>query len=152
MTWTIEPTQKKSVVETTFWHHPDTDERLEFETGWRSGMFYITELDEGEVAPDDPEIVKNENGFCVYDYAYAELDNTWDGCWEDMVYIDKDGNRHHEYDTDSPFYDRMQELRDGWNEDSYSYLEENGWRDVDSETWIYGPLDVKVEEDHFTNV
>ena len=146
-TYVIEPTQKKSVIETTFWSNQETGERLEIETGWRWGTFVINGLEEDEIAPDDETVVKNEHGFEVYSYCNAELDNTNDGCWEYMTLYDKDGNSCGDSEEeDNPLATRLKELEEGWYEDSYSFLEESGWYDEDSETWIYGPLDVKVED------
>ena len=142
----IEPTQKKSVVETTYWTHSETHESVSIEVGWRGGCFVIPELDEDETPPNDPTVVANEDGFNVYSYAYAELDNTYDGCWETITLTDKDGNTCDDSsDEDNPLAQRLAEIEEGWYEDSYTYMEENGWYDEDSETWIYGPLDVKVE-------
>jgi len=147
-TYVIEPTQKKSVIETAYWSNSETGERLEIETGWRWGTFIINGLEEDEIAPDDETVVKNEHGFEVYAYANAELDNTFDGCWEYITLFDKQGNKCDDSDDEeNPLSARLKEIEEG-NEygDSYTWMEENGWYDDDSETWIYGPLDVKVED------
>jgi len=146
MVYVIEPTQKKSVVETTYWSNSETNETLQIETGWRWGTFIITELEEDETPPDNESVVNNEHGFCVYEYANAELDNTNDGCWEYLTLTDADGNTCGDSeDEDNPLAARLKEIEEGWWEDSYTYMEENGWIDEDSETWIYGPLKVTQE-------
>jgi len=146
MVYVIEPTQKKSVVETTYWSNSETNETLQIETGWRWGTFIITELEEDETPPDDPMVVENKDGFCVYRYTHAELDNTNDGCWEYLTLTDADGNTCGDSDDeDNPLASRLKEIEEGWWEDSYTYMEENGWIDEDNETWIYGPLKVTQE-------
>ena len=36
---------------------------------------------------------------------------------------------------------------DGWDEDSYEFMEEEGWYNDETEAWLYGPLEiVRIDE------
>ena len=137
-TWTLYAKYKKSTVERE--EFTKDGESVVVETGWRSGSFTITT--EG----DDPPAydVKNEDGVEIYGYypdgvESVDLNETWDGCWQDVEWPDSVSEEEQE---------RLQERFD--EEGYYSVLvDEEGWDQGDTEMWLHGPL---VIEDGDGNV
>ena len=157
----LEPTSKKSLLEYTVWRKTlenGKDVIAILETGWRWGSFALhvpeTEKEIIEWAnvncgnPDyyqsieevfndyavesveefltvimpDPNLEFHE----MNDYN-AEMIETWDGCWEDWSL---GGSVEAEEGVDMDVI--LEELEEGWYEDSWSYMEENGWLEEES--------------------
>lgn len=155
----LEPTWKKSVIEYQVWGKEVDGVKLRatMETGWRYGAFDISipETEEealkwanDRVGQSDYyttiEEVYNDYGcedwddlkmsFCpsvddefieIDDYDYEMLE-TWDGCWEEWsvsISNDEDGV----FDEDEV----REEIEDGWGEDAWEWMQENGWEEKD---------------------
>lgn len=81
ITWKVEPTWKKSVVERNYLTKDDNTVMVE--TGWRWGSFYVYTDD------DNPPNI--ESGVDIYNCGYeSELIETFDGNWEDYDFDDCD--------------------------------------------------------------
>jgi len=121
---------KKSVFEIEHWIHPETKNRIDIETCWRSGTYTI-HLNEGE---DEP--VNGQDGIEFEDYEDWELDSTWDG-----------------YYTELHFYgdfteEQKEEIKEGYSEDWSSYLEETlGYDQDDLTVFIEGEITVEKVQD-----
>jgi len=126
--WRISTVDKKNVVEREFWAHEEKGWIVVRETGFRWGAVALETEDHN---PPDID-AENPNGIDVYstDYNY-ELESLDDGCWMEW-----------EFPDDMPDEER-QALEEGWEEDSYDYLESNGWYNDETEVWFYGPLDIQ---------
>jgi len=116
---------KKSVEETEHFIHSDTGETVSVTTLWRNGEFSVTPENEDEV---DQLIyfLNNETGFCINeDFSEYEIMGCFDGCSLDFS---------------------SEELTEQFeNQDDLSYfewLEENGYLHEDTETWIYGGIEL----------
>lgn len=166
----LEPSYKKSVLEYQVWEREvdGVKQRATLEIGWRSGSFELsvpeTEDEVTEWANNrvgDPSYYKtaadvyNDYGVETYeemksnflpdeeedfievgDYDYEMLE-TWDGCWEDWSLASDDE-------------ELLEEIQEGWEEDSWDYMEQNGWM----ETMCYyemtcPPVLKEVEEEKF---
>lgn len=127
-TWILSNVEKKSCVEREFWKHPDFDDPIVRETGWRWGSFSC-ESDE------KPNIdLANPDGFWVYDSEYDfELDSMDDGCWEEITWPKG---------MSSEECERLEEL---WDEDGYDGWESAGITNDDTEVVLYGELDLTQE-------
>ena len=155
----MEPTHKKSLLEYQVWTKEIDGHKVRatMELGWRWGSFYINIPDTDEEIIEwannafgqtdyykTIEEVLNDYGcesveemqstdrfLPSIDEEHIELDEydtemieTWDGCWEDWsVYVPSDS----ELDSDVI----KEEVEEGWYEDSWSYMEENGWLEED---------------------
>lgn len=122
--WKIEPTVKKSVVD--FDYYVNGDNRLQVETGWRWGSFYVYTKD------DNPPVFNPEVN--IYNQGYeVELIETTDGCWTENDYRECDQEAREflsEFLEDNDIFD----------------LESEGWDLTDSETYITCDLDIELVE------
>jgi hypothetical protein len=125
-TWKLSTQYKKSAVERSIWTKDGIT--VVREEGYRWGTFYCESDEKPDIDLDNPE------GISVFDCGYDfELDSLDDGWSADVEYPD---------DMDEEEQERMNEL---WDEDAYEAWEGEGWSNDDSETWFYGPLDLKEE-------
>jgi hypothetical protein len=125
-TWKLSNLEKKSCIEREHWTHPDYDEPITRETGFRWGTFYC----ESDEKPDID--LANPNGYSVYDSDYDwELDSMDDGCWEDWTWPDSIPEEERE---------RLEAL---WEEDSYSAWEEAGLYNSDTDVELIGELSLE---------
>ena len=112
--WKVEPTFKKSLVETIYYHKDG--KTISEETGWRWGEFtYETEGDEPPTIEDGDDLFSCD----------AELQDwsTSDGCWTEYEFV---GFSEEEEET----------MRNWLEENSFFELEEDGWVCGDSEMVI----------------
>ncbi len=126
MTWVLATTEKKSVEEYEFWTKDGiTVKRI---NGFRWGTVYCEDEDKPEIDLANPDGISVFD--CGYDFELDSLDDGWYCDWEfpdDM----SEGER--------------QAIMDGWDEESYEYMESNGWINSDTETWFYGPLSLEEQ-------
>jgi hypothetical protein len=115
-------TGRKDLTEVQVWTKDSS--QIKYSTGWRSGTWIVTTSDDNE-----PQIEADDNGMVDMNWlegpniVECEFDSTYDGCWDDWEFSD---------DIDEEEQERIQE---GWEEDSYSFLEEDGW--MDDDTYFY---------------
>lgn len=131
-TWKIATTEKKSCEEREIWTKDDmTIVRI---NGYRWGTFTVETSDDNPPEDIDPE---NPEGINMYDYFSdnaengAELDSMDDGWLGDWEFPD---------DMDE---DERQRILDGWDEESYSFMENDGWYNSETEAWLFGPLNIE---------
>ena len=118
---------KKTVCETEEWRKPGVG-RLQIDTWWRGGTWYVTP--EG----DEPIPVDGQDGIDISDYSNYELDSTWDGCSCEINFLD---------DLNEEEQTRIEE---GFHEDGTSFLEEDGWESYECFYVIHGEVEVKEEK------
>jgi len=131
-TWKISTTERKSCEEREIWTKDDlTIVRI---NGYRWGTFIVETSDDNPPEDIDPE---NPEGINMYDYFSdnaengAELDSMddgWLGDWEFPDDMDKD---------------EQQRIMDGWDEESYEFMENEGWYNSETEAWLFGPLSIE---------
>lgn len=155
----LEPTFKKSLLEFQVWEKEIDGKmvRATMETGWRWGSFlinipeteeeilewanervgqsdYYTDMEHilGDYGQDTIEDLtkyvfcpnENDDFIEINDYDF-EMQETWDGCWEEWtVKVPSDSD----FDED----EIREEVEEGWQEDSYDYMESNGWLEVET--------------------
>ena len=131
-TWKISTTEKKSCEEREIWTKDDlTIVRI---NGYRWGAFIVETSDDNPPEDIDPE---NPEGINMYDYFSdnaengAELDSMDDGWLGDWEFPD---------DMDE---DEQQRIMDGWDEESYEFMENEGWYNSETEAWLFGPLSIE---------
>ena len=146
-TYLLEPSYKKSLLEYQVYEREvdGVKQRATLEIGWRSGSFNLyvpeneSELVEWANGRDGPQyenvqeiyddygvesfddittgyfMPEDEDDFIeVGDFNY-EMNETWDGCWEDWSSNDDE---------------LTEEIQEGYDEEGWDYLEENGWEEV----------------------
>lgn len=130
--WKIATTEKKSCEEREIWTKDDlTIVRI---NGYRWGTFTVETSDDNPPEDIDPE---NPEGINMYDYFSdnaengAELDSMDDGWLGDWEFPD---------DMDE---DERQRIIDGWDEESYEFMENDGWYNSETEAWLFGPLSIE---------
>ena len=130
--WKIATTEKKSCEEREIWTKDDlTIVRI---NGYRWGTFTVETSDDNPPEDIDPE---NPEGINMYDYFSdnaengAELDSMDDGWLGDWEFPD---------DMDE---DERQRILDGWDEESYEFMENDGWYNSETEAWLFGPLSIE---------
>lgn len=131
-TWKISNREKKSCEERTFWTKDGvTVIRTE---GFRWGTFTVETTDDN---PPEGITEENEDGIDMYGYSGenaedgAQLDMMDDGWYGDWEFPD---------DMDEEEQERIIE---GWDEDSYDFMEGDGWYNDETEAWLFGPLDIE---------
>lgn len=154
----IEPTYKKSVIETDIWKNANGD-ILELETGWRWGEFMIdvpeteaeiTQMLEGRGYDSLEDFLEDRNSETL---EQALLPNTADDCIDltedydaDLLYTD-DGcwmffKVRSQTLTESECIELQDKLEEIFEEDFYSGLEDAGWETVDTLYYIDCPVTV----------
>ncbi len=129
--WRIATTEKKNCEEREIWSKDgQTIIRI---NGFRWGTFKVETSDDNPpegITPDNPD------GIDMYSYSGdnaengAELDSMDDGWLGDWEFPD---------DMDE---DEQQRIMDGWDEDSYDFMDEEGWYNDETEAWLFGPLEI----------
>lgn len=133
--WTVSTTEKKSVEEREIWIKDDvTITRI---NGFRWGKFTVETSNDDAPEGIDPE---NPEGINMYDYFGdnandgAQLDSLDDGWYCDW-----------EFPDDMPEEER-ERITEGWDEESYEFMEGDGWVNDETECWFFGPLAVEKED------
>ena len=135
-TWTVSTTQKKSCEEREIWRHQEKGWTAVRINGFRWGTFSIETTDDNPPEDMDPD---NPNGINMYDYF---SDNAENGA--ELISMDDGWYGDWEFDSEMTEEDREAVLN-GWDEDSYEYMESNGWYNDETEAWLYGPLEITKE-------
>lgn len=121
---------KKNIEELQFFKKDDL--YMTMERWWRFGKFRVTPQDEYEV--EDLQLSydrEDGNGYIeitsFQDYEFIEV---WDEC---AFQIDFNKEVSEQF---------LEEVEDNYLEEGYSYLEDNGWVEIDPEVFIHGPLEI----------
>jgi len=126
---------KKNVIETETWYNEEKNVYVNFETGWRFATYTLNIED--DVAFEEV-YGTNENGFCVQEFEIEDMESS------DSFSFDVDDawspGKGLTEEQQTSIIDEVLEL---WEEDGWSGLESAGWDHHDTETWIYGPLEVE---------
>jgi len=131
-TWKISTREKKSCVEQEYWvKDSKTIVRI---TGFRWGTFTVETSDD-----NPPEGIREDNEDSIEMYSYFG-DNAEDGAELDM--LDDGWYADWEFPEDMDAEER-QRIIDGFDEDSYDFLEGEGWYNDETECWLSGPLDIE---------
>jgi hypothetical protein len=134
--WTIATTEKKSCEEREIW--TKGDQEIIVINGFRWGSYSVETSDDN---PPDGITAENSEGIdmnALYgdNIENSELISMDDGWYGDIEYSDN-------------ITEEAQELiQEGIDEegDHYSYLENNGWTNDDTEAWFFGPLEITKED------
>lgn len=126
--WMLSPTEKKNIEEKSIWTKGDlTICRIEW---YRWGTWKSDTTEKPDIDLDNPD------GYEVYGSDYDwELIDMYDGVAAEWEFPD---------DMDDDERTRIEAIYD---EDGYSGLEDDGWDNVDTEIFIYGPLELKSDID-----
>lgn len=146
--WTVRTYFKKSIEEHE--HFVKDGQTITRKTGWRSGSWSVTTTDDNP--PEfDFDVVPGGDGrkdsIDMYNCPGANIDEvelieTWDGCWEDIVFPE---------DMDEEEQERLQELID--EEGFYDAIEDQeGWTQDDTECWIWGPIEISDEDGNVVRI
>lgn len=129
--WRISTVEKKSCEEREIWSKDNqTIVRI---NGFRWGAFTVVTTD--NCAPEGIT-ADNPDGIDMYSYFSdnaengAELDSMDDGWLGDWEFPD---------DMDE---DEQQRIIDGYDENSYEFMENDGWFNDETEAWLFGPLEI----------
>lgn len=139
--WTVSTYYKKSIEE----HEEYTKDGMTIirKTGWRGGTWTVYTNDGNPPVFDFTEVPGGDgktDSISIYD-AYSnnieevELNETWDGCWEDIEWPD---------DIDEEEQERLEALIE---EEGFYAIEEEGWYQGDSATYIWGPILIEGDND-----
>lgn len=131
---------KKSVEEIEHFVNDKIEGRLFISVLWRGGEYLVTPQNEDECEwlqcyIDDSEC---SDTLCVTDFEEYELISTWDGCSEDMDFSNQISEAFDE--------ETLDEWREGYYEEHWDWLEENGWHPEDMECYIYNGVIVEEYE------
>lgn len=132
VTYTICPKWKKSIEETEFYLHEDDGRMVGVTTLWRSGSFDITPQDLDEVEQLVIALNTDDEVFEPYGFEDCQLNETWDGCAEDLSFVtDKWNEEQQEEITEA-----HEEGEDFINE----ILESRGFYPEDMELFIHNGI------------
>lgn len=146
--WTVYPYYKKSIEEHE--HFVKDGQEIIRKTGWRSGSWNVTTSDDNppefefDYVPggDGNRDSIDMNNCSVNNIEEVEFLETWDGCWEDIIWPE---------DMDDEERDRLQEVID--EEGFYSALEDvEGWTQDDTECWIWGAIAIENESGEIVRI
>ncbi len=134
--WKISTLEKKSCEEREIWIKDG--EQIVRVNGFRWGTFTVETTDDN---PPEGITADNPDGIDMYSYSGenapdgAELDSMDDGWLGDWEFPD---------DMDE---DEQQRIMDGYDEDAYEFMENEGWYNDETEAWLFGPLEiVRIDE------
>ena len=119
-------TGRKDLVEEQVWTKGDST--VKYQTLWRSGTWYVKTTDDNE-----PQFEADENGMLEMGWAKGpnieecQFEESYDGCGDEWIFSD---------DIDEAEQERIQE---GWDEDAYEFMEEDGW--MEDDTYWYASKD-----------
>ena len=135
--WTVSTQNKKSAEEREIWHNEEHGWTVVRINGYRWGTFRVETSDDNpptDIDADNPDGIEMYGYFGANAPAGAELDSMDDGWFMDW-----------EWDPSMP-EEVIEEVENGWEEDSYGWMENNGWTNSETEAWLYGPLNITKEE------
>ena len=147
-TWTVEPYFKKSVEEHE--HFVKDGLQVTRRTGWRWATFEVETSDDNPPefefgcvpGGNDARDSVNMYDACANNIEHVEFIESWDGCWEDIDWPDG---------MEESQQERLQELID--EDGFYEVIEEQeGWRQDDTEMWIWGPIAIKDADDNIVRI
>jgi len=124
-TWIV-TTGRKDLTEVEEWTKDDiVIKRME---GWRSGTWYVTTSDDNEPQVEaDPMGMVDMNWLEGSNIEECEFESTNDGVWGEWEFPE-------DFDEDE-----QQRIIDGFEEDFYDFMEEDGWSN--SDTYYYAHAD-----------
>lgn len=132
--WKVSTVDKKSVQEIETW--TKDGKRLEIQTGFRWGSWIV------ETSDDNPPVFEFGEDGTIDMYSYyegniesIELDYLDDGCWLEWEF------------SDNISEEEQEQIIEGWDEDSYDYLESNGWLQDDTICQVFCELSIERLED-----
>lgn len=132
--WKVSTVDKKSVQEIATWTKDGKE--LEIQTGFRWGSWIV------ETSDDNPPVFEFDGDGIIdmYDYykgniVSIELDCLDDGCWLEWEF------------SDNISEEEQEEIIEGWDEDSYDYLESNDWLEGDTQCQVFCELSIERLED-----
>ena len=141
-TWTVSTYYKKSCEEHEYYYKDG--QSIVRKTGFRGATFIVETNDDNppefefDYVPGGDGKLDSINMYdcCVNNIENIELDNMWDGCWEDFDFPE---------DMDE---DEQESLLERFGESSvYEVLEEEeGWSQTDTEAWVWGPILIEDAE------
>lgn len=135
--WKVTTRDKKSVEEQEQWTKDGVT--IVRSNGYRWGSWIVTTDDDEEpefeleacpFGSDDEDSVDMYN--CGYDSELESLDDGWYMDW------------HFPDDFDE---DEAERIREGWDEDSYEFMENEGWSNNETECWAWGGFDIENVND-----
>jgi len=139
-TWTVSTIEKKSCLEREIW--TQDGKTIVRVNGFRWGTFTVETTDDN---PPDGITELNQEGIDIYSHCgdnidSISLDSMTDGWLGD-------------YEFDGFDQQQEQAIRQAIDEadsdgiDYAEYLEQTGWRQEDTETWLSGPLEITRDTD-----
>ena len=134
--WTVSNLHKKSCEEHIIWIKDNRSFKVI--QGFRWGTWTIETTDDN---PPEGLDATNPEGINLNDFFG---DNAQNGA--ELISMDDGWYGDFEFDDDEFTEEEQEALRDLWDEDQYSSLEEAGWSNYDTEAWLFGPLQI-VNED-----
>ena len=135
--YTVSPVYKKRYIEVEYLEHESNGSKLSITTLWRSGECAVTPMHDYEVEmlQDAITFSDEDQEFCPYGFEENEFLSTWDGCSDDLEIVSGEISD-----------EEMERLCEGYYDDGYSFLEEEGYCSYDSEVYMYGELAVSEFE------
>ena len=139
--WKVSTYYKKSCEEHE--HYVKDGQTIVRKTGYRGCSFFVETNDDNppefefDFVPGGDGLKDSINMYdcCVNNIENVELDNMWDGCWEDIDFPE---------DMDEEEQERLMEVIE--EHGVYSALEdEESWSQNETEAWIWGPILIEDE-------
>ena len=131
-TYSVQPLYKKCFVESeTFIHCDDPEQKMVVNILWRNGCVNVTPQNQEEVdILEAANYAEDGDEFEPYQFEDAEFLSTWDGVSVDIDFV---GNQ-----TD----EQKESLEEGYDEEGFSFLEEEGYDSDESNVVMHGELEI----------
>ena len=139
--WTVSTYYKKSIEEVEYF--VKDGQTIVHRTGWRGGSWTVYTNDGkppvfefGQVPGGDGNTDSIDMNSCyVNNIEEVEMNETWDGCWDDTEWPD---------DMDEDEQAAIEEVMD--EEGYYDAFEQNDWSHDETEMWIWGPILIEGDD------
>jgi len=132
-TYSVSPMYKKCFVETeTFVHCDDPEQKMLVSVLWRNGTVNVIPQNADEVEALEAALyAEDDNEFEPYSFEEFEFGSTWDGVSVDIDFVGGDLTK-----------EQQETLEEGYNEDGFFFLEEEGYDSEESNVIMIGELEI----------
>ena len=138
--WNVSTAEKKSVEEHELWTKDGVEIRRL--NGFRWGSWTVTTSDD-----DEPQFERYAVPGGSPDEDSIDMYNCYDNNIEEVELISLDDGWYGDWIFPDDFdEDEKERIIEGWEEDSYEFMENEGWYQSDGECWVWGELTIESED------
>jgi len=135
--YNVSPKYKKQYIDVEYVEHESNGTKLTITTFWRSGEFAITPMHNYEVEWLEDAMTSDEDQeLCPLEFEESEFLSSWDGYFDELKVVEGEISD-----------EEMARLNDGYCDDGYSFLEDEGYTTYNSDVYMCGELSISEFEE-----